>query len=328
MTDTGGLKIAILMMQKNEISLLPLFLRYHESLFGASSLFIFDNGSTEPEVVAELKAAENRGIRIDWSHAGPKSFENKGNIFSQLIQQLDLINPHDFYFPLDCDEFVACLTQEGVSLKRGDIESALSPFKESPSTLRISHKYWANPLHRNRYQVSTHSPKCFFAKGSCKFLDHGYHNAKTQGDAPDLETPIVYYEFHYKTYLLHRINSTAKLSPYLSDYSRRSLRYFVQRKYHNHHCAEDLLLSKYEYLSNFSIYAYPIKDSSFLDEVRRLEVNEKRLFERVPPSGIRGWMAWLKLRRSISIFLAALGERWENGRHVVQRILRGLISGP
>ena len=149
--------------------------------------------------------------------------------------------------------------------------------------------------------------------GSCKFLDHGYHNAKAQGDAPDLTTPIVYYEFHYKTYLLHRINSTAKLSPYLSDYSRRSLRYFVQRKYHNHHCAEDLLLSKYEYLSN---------------EVRRLGVNEKRLFERVPPSGIRVWMAWLKLRRSISNLLAALEERWENGRHVVQRILRGLISGP
>lgn len=118
---------------------------------------------------------------------------------------------------------------------------------------------------------------------------------------------------HYKTYLLHRINSTAKPSPYLSDYSRRSLRYFVQRKYHNHHCAEDLLLSKYEYLSN---------------EVRRLGVNEKRLFERVPPSGIRLWMAWLKLRRSISNFLAALEERWENGRHVVERILRGLISGP
>jgi len=328
MTDTGGLKIAILMMQKNEISLLPLFLRYHEFLFGATSLFIFDNGSTEPEVVAELKAAENRGIRIDWSHAGPKSFENKGNIFAQLIQQLDQINPHDFYFPLDCDEFVACLTPEAVSMKRGDIERALSPFKESPSTLRISHKYWANPLHRNLYQISTYSPKCFFAKGSCKFLDHGYHNAKAQGDAPDLATPIVYYEFHYKTYLLHRINSIAKLSPYLSDYSRRSLRQFVQRKYHNHHCAEDLLLSKYEYLSNFSIYAYPINDSSFLDEVRRLGVNEKRLFERVPPSGIRVWMAWLKLRRSISNFLAALKERWENGRQIVQRILRGLISGP
>lgn len=327
MTGKGELKIAIIMMQKNETSLLPLFLRYHEELLGASALFIFDNGSTEPEVLAELKAAEDRGIQINWSHSGPKSFDDKGNIFAQLIQHLDQTNPHDFYFPLDCDEFLACLTPDGPSMHRDDIERTLSPFKGSPSTLRISHKYWANPLHRNRYKISTYSPKCFFAQGSCKFLDHGFHNAKAQGDAPDQTTPIVYYEFHYKTYLLHRINSMAKLSPYLADFSRRSLRHFVQRQYHNHHCAKDLLLSKYEYLSNFSIYEYPIKDSSFLDEVRQLGVNEKRLFERVPPSGIRVWMAWLKLRRSISNLLTAVEERWEDGRHVVQRTLRRLIRG-
>lgn len=328
MRYNGDLKIAILMMQKNEVSLLPLFLQYHESLFGASSLFIFDNGSTEPEVLAELKAAEKRGIQINRSYLGPKSFENKGNIFTRLIQHLDQTDPHDFYFPLDCDEFIACLTPEGVSMNRADIEHALSPFKESPSTLRISHKYWANPLHRNRYQISTYSPKCFFAQGSCEFLDHGYHNAKAKGDAPDQTTPIVYYEFHYKTYLLHRINSMAKLSPYLTDYSRKSLRNFVQRQYHNHHCAKDLLLSKYDYLSNFSIPEYPIKDSSFLDEVKRLGVNEKRLYERVPPSGLRLWMAWLKLRRSIRNLLAALEERWEDGLQVVQRILRRLFSSP
>ena len=326
MSDTGSLKIAIIMMQKNEVSLLPLFLKYHEALFGAPSLFIFDNGSTEPEVIAELKAAEGRGMRIDWSHSGPKNFEEKGNIFATFIQHLDETDPHDFYFPLDCDEFIACLTPDGVSMKQEDIERTLLPFKGSPSTLRISHKYWANPLHRNRYKISTYSPKCFFAQGSCKFLDHGYHNAKALGDAPDQTTPIVYYEFHYKTYLLHRINSVAKLSPYLADYSRRSLRHFVQRQYHNHHCAKDLLLSKYDYLSNFEISEYPIRDSSFLDQVKRLGVNEKRLYERVPPSGLRLWMAWLKLRRSIRNLLATLEERWEDGLHVVQRILRRLFS--
>ncbi|MGA1303744.1 MAG: glycosyltransferase family 2 protein [Cyanobium sp.] len=328
MFNIEGLRIAIIMMQKDEISLLPLFLRYHESQFGVSSLFIFDNGSTNSEVITELKSAEKRGVRIDWGYRGPKNFDNKGNIIAELIKNLDRTDPHDFYFPLDCDEFLACLTPEGVSTNRRDIDSALTPFKESPSTLRISHKYWANPLHRNRYQVSTYSPKCFFAKASCKFLDHGFHNAKSLSDAPDLTTPIVYYEFHYKTYLLHRVNSTAKLAPYLSDYSRKGLRQFVQRQYHNHHCAKDLLLSKYEYLKKFAISNYPIIDSSFLDEINQLSVDVNRLFERVPPSGIRLWIAWLKLRHTMSKAQAALQERWSDGVHIVQRILRRVISRP
>jgi hypothetical protein len=328
MTDTGNLRIAILMMQKNEISLLPLFLRYHEFLFGGPSLFIFDNGSTDPDVIAELRAAEDRGIRIDWDHTGPKSFEEKGNIFASLIQHLDQTNPHDFYFPLDCDEFIACLTPEGVSMKREEIDRALSPFKDSPSTLRISHKYWANPLHRNRYKVSTYSPKCFFAKGSCEFLDHGYHNAKSHAETPDKTTPIVYYEFHYKTYCLHRRNSIAKLTPYLSDYSRRSLQHFVHRRYHNHHCAQDLLLSKYDYLSLFSIGKYPIKDPSFLGVIEQLRVDKHLLFERVPPYGMRLWLAWLKLRSIVSDVLTTLQERWEDGLHLARRLVRRLISGP
>ena len=328
MTEIGTLKIAILMMQKNEISLLQLFLRYHEFLFGGASLFIFDNGSTDPDVISELKAAEERGIRIDWDHTGPKSFEEKGNIFASLIQHLDQTDPHDFYFPLDCDEFIACLTPEGVSMNRGEIDRALLPFKDSPSTLRISHKYWANPLHRNRYKISTYSPKCFFAKGSCKFLDHGFHNAKALTDIPDETTPIVYYEFHYKTYRLHQLNSVAKLTPYLSDYSRRGLQHFVHREYHNHHCAKDLLLSKYDYLSLFSISNYPIKDLSFLSIIEQLKVDKHLLFERVPPSGIRLWLVWLKLRGNVSDVRTTLQERWEDGLHLSRRILRRLISGP
>ena len=328
MVKSEDLKIAIIMMQKDEISLLPLFLRYHESLFGASSLFIFDNGSTNPEVISELKAAEKRGVRIDWGHRGPKNFDNKGNLIAELIKNLDQTDPHDFYFPLDCDEFIACLTPEGVSTNRREIDWALTPFMGSPSTLRISHKYWANPLHRNHYKVSTNSPKCFFATASCKFLDHGYHHAKSLSDTPDETTPIVYYEFHYKTYLLHRINSTAKLAPYLSDYSRKSLQHFVKRRYHNHHCAEDLLLSKYDYIKQFAIRNYPINDPSFLDELKQLNVDVNRLFERVPSSGIRLWIAWLKLLHTMGNAKAALQEQWSDGVHIVQRILRRVINRP
>lgn len=79
MTDSAGLKMAIFMMQKNEISLLPLFLGYNESLFGPSSLYLLDKGSTDSDVIATSK-----------------SFEVKGELFARLIQDLDLVDPHDF----------------------------------------------------------------------------------------------------------------------------------------------------------------------------------------------------------------------------------------
>lgn len=315
------------MMQRDEISLLPVFLRYHEALFGGSSLHVFDNGSTDPSVIAELKASEARGVKVYRDHPAPKSFEDKGAIFAALIQSLDELDPHDFYFPLDCDEFIACATDDGISLGRSEIEQVLIPFKDSPSTLRIGHKYWANPLHRNRYQMITWSPKCFFAKGACASLDHGYHDGKSRASAPDQVTPIVYFEFHYKTYLLHRRNSAAKLVPFLSDHSRRNLRGFHMRRYHNHHCAEDLLMSKYDYLSMFSFEHYAIKYPAFLQRLHDLGIEDRLLFEAKPSVGIGLWMSWLKLRRHVVNLQATTQEQLQDCRDLAVQATKRLLTG-
>jgi hypothetical protein len=59
-----------------------------------------------------------------------------------------------------------------------------------------------------------------------------------------------------------------------------------------------------------------------------LLVDKHLLFERVPPSGIRLWLVWLKLRSTVSDVRTTLQERWEDGLHLSRRILRRLISGP
>lgn len=324
--NSGRLKVAILMMQRDETSLLPVFLGYHESLFGSSSLHVFDNGSTDPSVIAELKASEGRGVRVFWDHATAKDFEEKGHLFASYIQHLDRVDPHDFYLPMDCDEFIACLAGDGVSLDRAEIDRALMPFRGCASTLRISHKYWANPLHRNHYRIITWSPKCFFATEACESLDHGYHHGVSRHSSPDQITPIVYYELHYKTYLLHRRLSEAKLAPFLTDYSRRSLREFLARKYHNHHCAEDLLMSKYDYLSLFSRDQYPINNPLFLRKLQELGLDDQLLFEPVPAVGMGPWLVWLKFRRNLVGLQATVQELLEDCRGLLVRTARRLFG--
>ena len=73
-----------------------------------------------------LRAAEKTGIAINKAFSQPKDYYNRGIIFCELINQLDRDNPHDFYFPIDCDEFLATDLNGNLSCDREDIESALN----------------------------------------------------------------------------------------------------------------------------------------------------------------------------------------------------------
>lgn len=55
-------RVACTLMQKNERALLRPWLEYHGHLFGMSNIFLFDNGSTEPNVLQLLNEYEARAL--------------------------------------------------------------------------------------------------------------------------------------------------------------------------------------------------------------------------------------------------------------------------
>ncbi|MCB1434952.1 MAG: hypothetical protein KDK75_21180, partial [Alphaproteobacteria bacterium] len=61
------MKFKVVMMQKNEELLLPVWIAYFSHLFGPENLYVFDNGSTLPAVIDQLKHAEVKGVNVFWN---------------------------------------------------------------------------------------------------------------------------------------------------------------------------------------------------------------------------------------------------------------------
>lgn len=331
MTDPSELRIAILMMQKDEAELLPAFLRYHASLFGHRSLFIFDNGSNDPRVHSALREAASRGANVFWQYSSPDHFIAKGDIFSGLIKRLDREDRHDFYFPLDCDEFLACLTDAGPSCRKDLILKTLLPLRGDPAPLAIRHKYVSSPIRRNHYKIYIASPKSFFASDACDYLDHGFHHARSRAGLEAVETEIVYFEFHNLTYRRNLKSAAAKIIPYHRDLSRHVMRGYAAKQADNFHCARELLQSKYEYISQFSLDHYDVRSSCPVDIFVALGVCVDDLYETVPFCGIRIWLLWLRLRSQVVAAARAIAEALAAALHGMRwrcLVALGLIRKP
>ncbi len=272
-----------MMMQKNETILLDAWIRYHAELVGWENLFIFDNGSTASSVIRVLKEAESRGVNVFWEYSRVRSFLEKGLLVAELIQRLDGEDAYDFYFPLDCDEFLACHTESGPSCCREDIEETLRPFMGSVDVLVIQSKFWNNPCLKNHYSISTSSRKCFFAYGACEHLDQGYHDGRSRLGGGQARTGIVYVEFHYAPYHFHRQCCRQKLAGRLTDFSRRSLRTYQAKQKDGYHNAIDLLKGKYDYVQSFLTAENLLEIPSILYSFERLGIDHGPLFEPAPP---------------------------------------------
>src|SRR4051794_34461386 len=97
---------ACIMMQKDEAFLLRPWLAYHGYLFGYENLFVFDNGSTLPNVRATLTEFARKGVNVDWDHASRDNYLAKGELIGDRIRTLEAAGEYDFMIPLDCDEFM------------------------------------------------------------------------------------------------------------------------------------------------------------------------------------------------------------------------------
>jgi hypothetical protein len=273
-----SLRIALIMMQKNETLFLDPWLKYHEAMIPANSIFVFDNGSSDRETLQILKEAESRGIFVNRAHNKLQDYFARGTIFSEFINHLDRDDPHDFYFPIDCDEFLACKVNGRLSCARDDLDRSLIDYIKNDKVLTITRKYINSPYHPNRYSEIEWCKKCFFAQGTCESMVDGFHAGTSRTGSAEVETNLTYIEFHYKPYQEHRRISKQKIEFFIPNPTRKALAEYVRSQRSNFHAAAALLESEYLYLYSFNKQQATFFDDSLLNRLRELNIDTTNLF--------------------------------------------------
>jgi hypothetical protein len=208
------MKALCLLMQKNEVDLLPLWLGYHASLFGAENLVVIDNGSFEPEVLSELVRAERRGTRVLREFSGNDSFENKGEIVGSLIAEYESTGRFDVFFPLDCDEFIGVHVDGEAYFDQSAIFHELEQRRSETGPLKIAGSYYNFPGPGNRFLFFDEA-KVFFNAGTFSFIDGGFHSGVSKLQTPELRTNIVHVHYQHKPLELLKAHAREKLKAHV-----------------------------------------------------------------------------------------------------------------
>lgn len=191
--------IKILMMQRDEGTLLDSWIRYHSRLVGAQNLIILDNGSVDPETLEILNAAESAGLSVNYC-PGRQQFEQKGFIFSDLIGAMD--PAAGWVFPMDCDEFL-CDFDETVPVFP-NIENILSSLDDDKSVARITRSVFNIPSTSSGY--FQYIQKVVVRAGFKVELDVGFHcydwgrRASNLDPAVEQQVNFGYLHFHNKPF--------------------------------------------------------------------------------------------------------------------------------
>lgn len=238
------MRIAALMMQKNEGELLRAWVLYHSRLFGAENLFILDNYSTDLATIAALDLAENMGANVK---RDIDNFQRKGIYFSDMIASMS--NMYDVFFPLDCDEFVCVLKNDRVSSDRDEIDAELARLISSPCLIRIS-KAILNVPHTNGGYISSGMKIAVAGKEDTR-LDMGFHLYDFVNKSPTVdpelivESQLAHMHFHYKTFPELLKSARAKLKSRIPSFDRETLQSYRGTGYH---VAGYFLISEADYL--------------------------------------------------------------------------------
>src|SRR5680860_325993 len=124
------MRICILSMQRNEGVLLETWAHYHGKLFGYENIHLFDNGSDDSLTIEVLHTLERLGVSLYRDYRTRSDYENKGTVIVNKINELDRTSDEfDFYFPLDCDEFLSAADEHGYYFDSDSIFEKLHPFE-------------------------------------------------------------------------------------------------------------------------------------------------------------------------------------------------------
>jgi hypothetical protein len=238
-------KVAMIMMQKNEDELLNKWADFHGALFGYENLYIFDNGSTSEESIKALNSLESLGCNINREHNTKKDFEAKGDIIGNKIKELEALNKYDFYFPLDCDEFLGVVNDnDKASFDIEDIEAELSKYIGSKEVLVNKFQFLNSPISKQHFALGG-ARKCFFYKGNFKYLDIGFHRAKNLHSDVEIRTNIIQVHFHQKPFEEIKKYALQKLSHRVDVDDLNKLKTY---KGPGHHLTKYFFMDEFTYL--------------------------------------------------------------------------------
>jgi len=258
MSKMKDLKVAVLMMQKNESELLNKWTAYHSYLFGIENLFIFDNGSNSNTVLSSLACIETRGGNVIREYESKADFENKGRIFQEKIEELQLTGDYDFFVPLDCDEFLACLDDYGeVSCDRTAVNSELTKHLDCEDVLMINGQLYNSPMSNEWFNRQPYR-KCFFYKNTIKELDLGFHWGKTRNSDKEIRTGLVQFHFHNKPFTVAKEHAREKLKDRVENFQQETLQKYNGPGLHLTHFftqTEEEFYSKQRRLKHFNTRA-------------------------------------------------------------------------
>jgi hypothetical protein len=204
-------KIACVLMQRNEDVCLQPWLRYHGALFGDENLFVLDHHSDDAGVLETLAAAAVRGVHVMRLAAGA-DYRQKGDYVSYAMRQAEA--GYDFVLPLDCDEFVAMRLPCGQpSCAPGEILDYFETLPASGLAFGVAENF-LNMLGRPETFFALPYEKVFFRGGHCGVVDHGSHKVlwplmRVHG------TRLVYVHFHHKPFARLRRAAMEKLAPFV-----------------------------------------------------------------------------------------------------------------
>ena len=217
--------VACIMMQKNEDLLIEFWILHHAELFGLENLYIFDNGSSSDHVVEVLRRYEAAGVNVIWDQSTPRHFDLKGWVIGDLIRDLEKRASYDFFFPLDCDEFVALAEKTGFTTSRNKILDFLDTRKGSDTVLRVNHCLINVPGSLNVFGIVGHT-KSIVPAGRFRAIDHGFHEAELEGGKAFRNTPIIHVHMHNKPFAVLLQHAKDKLQPYVDVNDREALSKF------------------------------------------------------------------------------------------------------
>lgn len=213
----GRPKVRCLLMQKDEADLLPLWIRYHGELFGYQNLFIYDNGSG-PKTLNILHSCEQHfGVHVDYSRTSKVDFESKGDIFGEQITRWSMDKQADFYFPLDCDEFVGISLEAGYSCSPELINNGLFLLNQRVhnAAFQVSERLDNSWHDETVFHRIPRARKLFFANSDVLGLCVGFHQCQYPSNVEI--SNIVYFHFHNRPFDQLREASKRKLQLRLPD---------------------------------------------------------------------------------------------------------------
>jgi hypothetical protein len=207
----ADISVALVMMQKDEGELLRAWIEYHRQLFGINSLFVYDNDSTDDLTLRILQKYRDMGMSVNTKFKDLDAHTKRNKIFGDFFHQLDHYNKFDFYFPIDCDEFLVYRSNaDSISAEPQLIYNKLKELKDVKAALGIEGTYY-NILGQPDNFFNWPQKKTFFGRKTFLSMDSGFHEGRSVSSAEKHYTDFCYMHYHHKPYDLIVEHSKNKL---------------------------------------------------------------------------------------------------------------------